>query len=202
MVSQVVPAQAGTLRGHGSGVDTVSQAGTLRAHLKAGTRALHDELDEKLAPAALGDDQSYAMFLSAQYAARLPVERWLENAAIPFAPPVQCQLIAADLHAMGRATPAATDPFSLPENAEPVGAFWALAGSSLGNRAMLAQRRKANLSAPVRFLSDEAMPAYFKKLRPFLEQSVAHSHAQSAIRAADAVFRQFLLTQDAVRLAA
>ena len=163
---------------------------------------MHDVLDESLAPAALGDDAEYAAFLAAQYAARLPVERWVAERDLPDAPPPQCHLIVDDLAALDTVVPAPTKSFELPANADPVGAYWALAGSALGNRAILNRRRKLGRSAPVRFLSDEAMPNYFKSLRPHLERSTTLVDARPAIRAAKAVFEQFLLTQDAVRLAA
>lgn len=68
-----------------------------------------------------------------------------------------------------------------------------LAGSSLGNRAILAEiRRKAARKAwapwPSRFLSDEAMLQFWKALRPELENSADVETIEVAIKAADLVF--------------
>ena len=55
--------------------------------------------------------------------------------------------------------PPSDGSFSLPlleapaRDAQILGAAWVLAGSSLGNRAILAQRRKRGLAGPVHFLS-------------------------------------------------
>ena len=180
---------------------------TLREWLRIETRALHDRLDESLAPAALSEGDDYARFLDTQYRARLPIERWIGTNAD--APPPQTPHIAADLVALGRTVPD-LDPVAdaelrqtlQRESAGALGAYWVLAGSSLGNRAMLSRRRKLGREGPVAFLSDPAMPAYFKSLRPRLERVCGHAEAQPAIQAAKLTFERFILSQDTLEIRA
>ena len=71
-----------------------------------------------------------------------------------------------------------------------LGAAWVLAGSSLGNKMM--ERELAPRVAPswpMAFIRDEAMPRYFKALRPLLESSRSNPSAEWT---AHAVFGHFL----------
>ena len=165
----------------------------LRSVLKRETASMHDTLDGTMGEEAIASPRDYARFLMAQHRARKPIEEWVErNLPAHAAPPAQAPLIEADLAALGQTIPVRHHGFSLPENADPIGLQWALAGSSLGNRAMLAQRRKLGLDGPEAFLSDGAMPAFFKKLRPELEVEADPARARRAVLAAEAVFACFL----------
>ena len=104
----------------------------------------------------------------------------------------QLALIEADLADLGESIGAAS---SLPFIASADGALgiaWALAGSSLGNRAMLADLRKRGGAAlSTRFLGDGAMPAFFASLRPRLEQPIDEAAIAAAVAGAHAVFARF-----------
>ncbi|WP_162935731.1 biliverdin-producing heme oxygenase [Tsuneonella amylolytica] len=140
----------------------------------------------------LAQPRYYARFLQVQYAARLPIEAWVGTAvSAALRPPVQTPLIAADLAAIGHSPPRSAPAFSAPA-AGAIGVAWALAGSSLGNGAMLADLRKRDASVPVAFLSDDAMPAFFARLRPRLQDPFADTDTRdAAIAAARAVFSTF-----------
>ena len=141
----------------------------------------------------LTDRRDYALFLQAQLAARRPVEAWCERHCPPdLLPPPMAAAIEADLADMGEQGAVDCATFAPGHDAEPLGVAWVLAGSSLGNRAMLAElRKRAPESWPVRFLSDEAMPAYFRQLRSHIEKSVPPLTRDAAISAAQAVFATF-----------
>lgn len=183
---------------------------SLRAALKRDTASLHDTLDGALADWALADGamaspRDYARFLAVQYRARKPIEDWVAHHLDPDdAPPPQAPLIRADLSALGVGIPprSAQAEFAMPDGADPIGLKWALAGSSLGNRAMLAQRRKNGLEGPEAFLSDSAMPTYFKRLRPELEREVDSARGEAAVAAAKAVFARFLAALEPLEQAA
>ena len=146
----------------------------------------------------LADPAQYRTFLQVQYAARRPVEGWLATSEMPIAaPPAMSPLIAADLSELsdipadsqGDGSPA----FHPPAGADPLGAAWVLAGSSLGNRAMLADLGKRDaLPAAVRFLSSPDMVAYFAELRRAIEVPCPDpADASAAIAGAAACFGHF-----------
>ncbi|MEM9310293.1 MAG: biliverdin-producing heme oxygenase [Pseudomonadota bacterium] len=180
----------------------------LRHTLRGATASAHDLLDGTMrAAAGWASRDDYARFLSLQYAARLPVETWLaDNAPADLNPPAQASLIAQDLVELGEPVPASASPFDLPvpaveaaevTRAEALGAAWVLAGSSLGNRAILAEvRRAAEQNAqplwPTRFLSDAAMLDFWKGLRTQLEGSADIEDVERATCAAAAVFEHFI----------
>lgn len=176
---------------------------SLRQVLKRETAHMHDTLDSMLVGEALASSDDYARFLLTQYQARKPIEEWVaRNLPSDEAPPIQTPLVAQDLAELGMAVPAATGRFAMPAGAAPIGLRWALAGSSLGNRAMLVQRRKAGLDGPDSFLADDAMPSYFRALRPVLERDVDEGYAGAAVVAASAVFTCFLAALDPMDAAA
>lgn len=143
---------------------TQDKAESLRETLRRETRAEHDRLDAMMADLPLGSDADYRRFLAIQYRARRPVETWVaQNMESAWAPPPQCPAIAADLADLDAETPAGGAPFSAPEGSG-LGVAWVLAGSSLGNRALLKQRTKAGLDGPTRFLSCSLMSDFFKHL--------------------------------------
>ncbi len=174
----------------------------LRLHLRAATMAAHDLLDHTMQAASgwhsLAD---YARFLSLQHAARAPVEAWIEShAPADLRPPVQTSLIARDLAVLGMGLPAPAADFAIITDdtgeAAALGAAWVLAGSALGNKAILKQMRRASAAHgggwPDAFLADEAMLAFWQRLRARLEQPANASRADAAASAAEAVFAHFL----------
>ena len=67
-----------------------------------------------------------------------------------------------------------------------------MAGSSLGNRAILRDiELHADSKMPTAFLADPGMIAFWKALRPDLEQPATDLEAAAAARAAASVFDHF-----------
>jgi heme oxygenase len=175
----------------------------LRASLRGATAAAHDILDHAMRAASGWASQGdYLKFLTLQHSARRPVEAWLaQHCEASSRPPAQCDLIAHDLADMGYPVPpdaAAFDP-GTPEvsGSYALGAAWVLAGSSLGNRAILKEMQRVACAegAPVwphAFLSDEAMLTYWKDLRGRIERPAAIEEVAAASSAAAAVFDHFL----------
>lgn len=175
----------------------------LRAYLRSATMSAHDLLDDAMQAASGWQTRhDYARFLALQYAARLPLEAWLAaHAPAGLIPPHQTPLLARDLEALGVDLPPAcplpaTASFRPSASALPataLGVAWALAGSALGNRAIARQVAQIGGGAwPVAFLGDGAMMAFWQSLRVRIEGPVAARDAESAARAADAVFAHFL----------
>ncbi|TRD10972.1 biliverdin-producing heme oxygenase [Erythrobacter insulae] len=141
---------------------------------------------------------AYGRFLALQYAARIPVETWLrENAPSDLRPPEQSQLIARDLATLNMPRPSVSSPFTLDvlpnDNASALGAAWVLAGSSLGNRAILKDlERNGRRHWPSAFLGDPGMLAFWKQLRPHIEMPASLKTLASATGAAIAVFDHFI----------
>lgn len=165
---------------------------SLRQVLKTRTRDLHERLDASVGSAALGDADNYAAFLAVQYSARAPIEQWAAtDLGTDLRPPATSALIADDLAALGCPRPP-EQAFTFPAGADPRGLAWALGGSSLGNKAMLVERRRAGHTGADRFLSDPSTAAFFRRLLPHLEQPVSADEADAAVAAAEAVFLTFL----------
>ncbi|MEM1196162.1 MAG: biliverdin-producing heme oxygenase [Pseudomonadota bacterium] len=181
----------------------------LRHTLRGATASAHDLLDGTMrAASGWSNREDYARFLSLQFAARVPVEGWLaRNAPDELNPPPQAPLIAQDLADLGSPVPAqealfefstGADPAqSTAKRAEALGAAWVLAGSSLGNRAILAEVKRTAKQAqqsdwPSRFLGDTGMLAFWKKLRNELEDRADMEEVELATRAATAVFDHFI----------
>ena len=142
----------------------------LRSVLKRETASMHDTLDGTMGEEAIASPRDYARFLMAQHRARKPIEEWVErNLPAHAAPPAQAPLIEADLAALGQTIPLRHHGFSMPENADPIGLKWALAGSSLGNRAMLAQRRKLGLGGPEVLAAEAVFACFLDALEPVAE---------------------------------
>lgn len=167
-------------------------AGSLRRILKIRTLTLHEQLDELVGTDAIGDRLAYIRFLSVQYAARAPIERWTAHHGDPaLIPPPTAPLIAGDLAALGAALPA-EQPFIAPATSDPRGIAWAIGGSSLGNKVLLRERQRAGMDAGDSFLSDPRTAAFFRRILPALEEIVSEQEAEAAVAGAEAVFRTFL----------
>lgn len=136
---------------------------------------------------------SYAHFLQVQRAARLSLEIWAERSCpSEICPPRQSHLIERDLWALGVPPSARVEPFDVPEGANPIGFAWAIAGSSLGNRAILRDiERHGDTAMPTAFLADPGMTAFWTSLRPALEAPATDLEAAAAARAAACVFDHF-----------
>lgn len=186
-------------------ISFAEQTGDLRASLRSATASAHDLLDRSMRSASgwssLAD---YSRFLTLQYTARKPVEAWLSrHASAEFLPPEQCHLIAGDLEASGNTVPGDTASFTLPapdsQGRAALGVAWVLAGSSLGNRAILKEvvRISAQGQAaawPHAFLADEAMLSFWNHLRPQIERPSDRAEVEIASLAAAAVFDHFITT--------
>ena len=174
---------------------------TLRDYLRLATASSHDLLDASMRPAAdWRSAEDYARFLGVQYAARVSVEHWLSrHAPAELRPPEQTPLIVRDLVQMGKAieTPHIAFELAPKGKASMIGIAWVLAGSSLGNRAMLHDMRRALSKGdewPNEFLSSTAMIEFWKALRARVEVPVVQEIAVEATEAATRVFEHFLRT--------
>lgn len=166
---------------------------TTRDYLKSGTASSHDRLDLRLGELVVGGEADYARFLEIQYAARTGIERWLAEYAAGSAPPPLTDLIAQDIDRLGGRLPAGSPRFDFqaPASGDALGVCWVLAGSSLGNRAILTRLAKAGLRRPVAFLSDRRTTDYWRGLRPTLERVHKPSRDRAALVAAQATFAHF-----------
>lgn len=144
----------------------------------------------------------YASFLSAQFAARCAVERALAMQP-PMglaAPPSQIAALSQDLADLGIRPERLSKEFTLDTPAAALGAAWVLAGSSLGNKAMLVQRGKMASEGPERFLSDASLARYFGGLIHVLDRPHSQADILEAIAGALATFAVFERAFAAVRL--
>jgi len=172
----------------------------LRAHLRDSTRTIHARLDQSVSRSDWTRPTAYARFLASQLEAREPVEQWARRHCPPqLRPPETSTLLREDLHDLEcDIAGVGGTPFALPEGSDPLGLAWAIAGSQMGNRAMLAQLRKAGREhggesggLPVRFLSDPRMDGFWRSILPYLKREVVQEAARPAISAALAVFARF-----------
>lgn len=139
---------------------------------------------------------AYAAFLQAQGSARAALEAAFEQTkpeSLP-SPPQQTDLIARDLAELAGSAVTPCKPVLLQTQHHALGAAWVVAGSSMGNRAMLAKRRKAGLSQANAFFSDEKMPAYFSVLIPVVERPRSTEAQQAVLKGATLAFELFLAT--------
>lgn len=170
---------------------------SLRTHLRAATMAAHDLLDHAMqAASGWQTREDYARFLGLQHASRAPLESWLAaHAPENLVPPPQTGLIAKDLAQLGMAVPPPAPLFTIgrPGPGAALGIAWVLAGSALGNKAILRQVARIGSGAwPTTFLGDDGAMAFWQDLRARIERPAATSEAEGATRAAEAVFAHFL----------
>lgn len=175
---------------------------SLRTHLRAATMTAHDLLDHAMQAASGWQSRAdYARFLALQHAARAPLEGWLAvHAPAGLAPPPQTGLIARDLARLGTAVPPPAPLFTIgqPEAGAALGIAWVLAGSALGNKAILRQVARIGGGAwPVAFLGDDGAMAFWQALRARIERPAAPHEAAGATRAAEAVFAHFFAAAQA-----
>ncbi|MEL6541697.1 MAG: biliverdin-producing heme oxygenase [Pseudomonadota bacterium] len=180
----------------------------LRQTLRKATADAHDRLDGTMrVVAGWSTIDDYTRFLALQYAARKPVEQWIEaNAPADLRPPAQSPLIKRDLADLQCELPTDELTFDPPffNDHEPqgrhsatLGSAWVLAGSSLGNRAILGEitrlaKREGWPAWPSRFLGDPNMLDFWKRLRSRIENAADVDTVLMAIRSADLVFEHFI----------
>ena len=176
---------------------------SMRRHLRAHPRAAHDALDALMREDGWHTAERYGEFLLCQYAARKPLDDWAAQHLAPSQrPPKQAELICKDLQALGMAgqitalnhlvAEMAQPQFRLPRQALPLGLAWALAGASLGNKAILSELRGVDAQTwPRAFLSDPAMGAFWLALLPQLEEANTQRDYDAVALAANHVFDHF-----------
>ncbi len=174
---------------------------TLRVCLRRATDTAHTTLDRTLADFDLTQPRDYARFLAIQLSARAPVETWCDRyAPAELSPPKQAQLLRADIADLEqvRADGLSGTGAVLEAGLEPLAVAWVIAGSSLGNRAMLAGLRKSGASSlPVRFLSDPEMTRFWNSLKPLVERPSSQFDTVSMAASAHAIFALFQARADA-----
>lgn len=164
---------------------------TLREFLRENTAEAHDRLDGRVSALDLSEADDYAAFLRFQYAARAPIEAWLAQRAPDLDIPPMASLIEQDLAAMDEPLPELAT-FRCPAARGAIGIAWALAGSHLGNRALLVRLRKSGAkNRPVAFLADESMRLAWEELLPQLEAPADRLECAQAVTAAHSVFDHF-----------
>ncbi len=165
---------------------------TTRDYLKEATAQNHDHLDRVLGKLVTDNEATYAEFLEIQLRARIGIETWLNTIAPEISPPNQTHLIELDLTNMGRSPRNELLVFDPPAGADPLGASWVLAGSSLGNRALLVRLKKVDTNLPTAFLSDPRLVRFWQNLRPSLERVHNLPDDTPVLAAAQATFSHFL----------
>jgi len=165
---------------------------TLRTFLRDEASEAHALLDSSLRRFDLSSRTGYARFLAWQLEARMPVEEWLAGHFDPsVTPPASAPALLGDLARLRLPIFIPHIPFDVPADADAIGVAWGIAGSHLGNRAILAQLRKNGASWPTHFLGDERMTAFWKGLLPALDREVTADRAERAVIAARALFKHF-----------
>ncbi|AKH43863.1 heme oxygenase [Altererythrobacter atlanticus] len=174
-------------------MDDIRAERNLRASLKRACAEEHDRLDRMVSRLDLCSTTHYRQFLTMQLSARAPIERWaLRHCPDTTRPPPMVPLLLEDLAELGEPFSVPRRNFHMPDGADPLGMAWALAGSQMGNRAILTRMRKAGAStAATRFLSDDAMTGFWNRLRPTIEQAADPAQVNAASMAARAVFACF-----------
>ena len=142
----------------------------------------------------VGDDASFARFLKIQYASREFLDAGFAEQELDFlgSPPSQLELLGRDLATLGHEPMHAHGGASFVSPAAALGAAWVISGSSMGNRAMLTQRRKLGREHADAFLADHRMPAYFRSLLPLLTGEFDSTEQDQMIDGATLAFTVFL----------
>ena len=137
--------------------------------------------------------QGYIAFLKAQGEVRSALDEAFEYHA-PLgiaAPPSQTALINADLQDLGEAGLSAKPIIRFANAYESLGAAWVVAGSSMGNRTMLARRRKSGYDTANAFFADASMPAYFTHVVKILNTPFTEPEQQQICAGACRTFALF-----------
>jgi len=165
--------------------------------LRRETAASHDRLDGAMAGLELNNPADYALFLRLQLAARAPIERWAAlHCEEALRPPQSVSLLLGDLAQLGAESTLPEGTFAPPTGSHPLGLAWAIAGSHLGNRALLTRLERQGTDLPTTFLADPRLLAFWKRIRPLLEIPATEGPAAGALVAAEAVFACFVQALD------
>jgi heme oxygenase len=165
-----------------------------RAALRAATAAEHDRVDAVFGRLDLARREDYRLFLLAQAAAFLPVERALEDAGAQgvvhdWSERRRAHLLVQDLGALGVPLPAPEPAPVFAGTAETLGAVYVLEGSRLGG-AML--RRGVAADAPQAFLAAPQHKGSWRKLLELLDDRLYETAAiETAVGAARKTFLCF-----------
>jgi heme oxygenase len=161
--------------------------------LRSATRLHHQRVDEIYSAAQMGEVRSYGLFLLAQAAAHIPVERALERGGVGELVPdwknrSRREALAADLLALGLQSPLPLeDP--LYEGTEALlGALYVIEGSRLGGTLL---KRSVPSTFPTRFLGNVDSSAWQALLAQLDDQLDTESKRATAIAAAQNVFALF-----------
>ncbi len=149
----------------------------------------------------LAGDASYTVFLRAQGEVRMVLDDAFAchpPLGLP-APPTQVMLIEADLEELGAQGVTCGSPIRFANGYKSLGAAWVVSGSSLGNRAMLAQRRRSGHETAHAFFSDPAMPEYFKRVAATLETPFTEPECEQICKGANLAFGLFEQSLSAVQ---
>lgn len=127
---------------------------TARAELRAATAQAHDRVDRLFSQVRLDDREGYGVFLRAQAAAHIPVERALTLGGVADIVPdwetrQRGDLIRADLAALGLALPEPAGSVAFADEAAMLGGLYVLEGSRLGGTML---KRMVPNDFPTRFL--------------------------------------------------
>jgi heme oxygenase len=165
-----------------------------RAALRAATADDHERVDRLFSRLDFGSDAGYRLFLTAQAAAHLPVERALEAANVAALLPDWFQrrradLLLADLAELGVDPPAPVPPPALATQASILGAVYVLEGSRLGGAYL---KRSLAPHAPRRFLAAAQEAGAWRKLLAKLDESLyERARVEAACESARQVFDRF-----------
>jgi heme oxygenase len=167
---------------------------TARAALRAATAADHERVDRLFSLLDLTREADYRLFLTAQAAAYLPIEKAIDGRGVVDLLPDwparrRAHLLLADLAIMGIEAPAMQEPPALADAASMFGAIYVLEGSRLGG-ALLKRGLPCGLTK--RFLDAEQAPGAWRKLLAKLDEFVyAPEQLRAASETARDVFMRF-----------
>jgi heme oxygenase len=167
---------------------------SVRAALRAGTRADHERVDALYSRFDLTRAADYRLFLAAQAAAHIPVEDALDSAGASAVLPdwerrKRAQLLRSDLAEIGAEPGAAMPAPNFSGLPALLGGLYVIEGSRLGGALL---KRGLPAGTPARFLGTPAEPGAWRQLIATIDASiVAPDEIATAISAAQAVFRLF-----------
>ena len=171
----------------------------LRAHLRAATRPLHDEVDALYAAFDRRTASGHACFLRAQLAAWTALAapwRGFVSSTLDCSAPDYPGMLRDDLAEIDQPCPA--DPFAVtaPAVIEPAGVIYVLAGSRLGIAAMRKEPGWNDLYGRAgRFMNDQQGGKVFKALlRHFDADAGAQLDPGRLCEAAEMAFGLFIAT--------
>ncbi|MDO8901848.1 MAG: biliverdin-producing heme oxygenase [Phenylobacterium sp.] len=170
---------------------------TLRTTLRAATRQDHDRVDQLGGAFDLTRSKDYQAFLQAHAAVLPGIEQALDAAPAEHLPPAWPQrrrapALAADLAALGLASPPAASTVDLPDRATRLGALYVLEGSRLGGAILRRRLAEAQPTAPDAYLAHGQGLSLWRSFVEWLdEKSLDASQTEAAVHGARQVFGAF-----------